>query len=105
MVINIPAVSTGLIEGASLNSFPAGSSELYNSFFGLGLGDKYGYGYGGPEPPVGSVAHTYVFTVYALSEAVPDQSAQQTPFSEAGFLALIEGKILAKTQLTGTFKR
>jgi phosphatidylethanolamine-binding protein (PEBP) family uncharacterized protein len=91
--------------GASLTSdMPLGSSELYNSFFGLGLGDNYGYGYGGPEPPAGTT-HTYVFTVYALSEALPDQSARQTPLSEAEFLALIEGKILAKAQLTGTFKR
>ncbi len=100
MVIDIPADITGLAEGASLNDMPEDSIELNNSFYGLNLGEKYGYGYGGPEPPSGK--HTYVFTVYALSVTSVNASGK---ISEAAFLKLVSGKILAKTQWTGTFTR
>ena len=42
-----------------------------------------------------------VFTVYALSDTVNVSGF----LSEDGFLKLIAGKTLAKTQLTGTFTR
>ena len=93
MVINIPAESTGLPEGASPGKMPENSKELNNSF-----GSK---GYGGPQPPKGSGNHTYIFTVYALSESINASGF----VSEEAFLKLISDKVLAKTQLTGTFSR
>jgi hypothetical protein len=91
MVIDIPAGSTVLTEGASPAGMPGGSKELQNSF-----GSQ---GYGGPEPPEG-IVHTYVFTVYALNAASISTSG---PLSETNFLNLISGKVLGKTQLSGTF--
>ena len=93
MVINIPAESTGLPEGSSPGKMPENSKELNNSF-----GSK---GYGGPQPPKGSGNHTYIFTVYALSDSINASGF----VSEEAFLKLISGKVLAKTQLTGTFSR
>jgi len=93
MVINIPADSTGLPEGASPGKMPRNSRELKNSF-----GDE---GYGGPQPPKGSGVHNYIFTVYALSEPINTSGF----ISEDAFLKLISGKVLAKNQLTGTFSR
>ena len=68
MVINIPAATISLEEGASKKKMPAGSQELSNSY-----GDK---GYGGPRPPRGSGRHPYVVTVYALSTETMELNAQ-----------------------------
>jgi Raf kinase inhibitor-like YbhB/YbcL family protein len=59
LVVDIPADATGLPEGASGGSaMPSGALELRNTF-------KF-TGYGGPQPPAGTGAHTYVATLYAL---------------------------------------
>ncbi len=93
IVINIPAGTTELSEGASPSKIPAGAKELENSF--------RNNGYGGPQPPKGSGVHKYVFTVYALSDAVSADGF----LSEDAFLKLVSGKILAKASITGTFSR
>ncbi|MFA6293469.1 MAG: YbhB/YbcL family Raf kinase inhibitor-like protein [Victivallales bacterium] len=93
MVINIPADSTGIPEGASPGKMPKSSKELKNSY-----GDE---GYGGPQPPKGSGVHSYIFTVYALSGQINTSGS----VSEDAFLKLISGKVIAKSQLTGTFSR
>ena len=61
-VADIPASSAGLPEGASgTDAMPPGAREFGNTF---------GFaGYGGPQPPVGSGAHPYVATLYALDVA------------------------------------
>jgi hypothetical protein len=61
-VADIPASSASLPEGASgTDAMPPGARELGNTF---------GFaGYGGPQPPVGSGAHPYVATLYALDIA------------------------------------
>lgn len=94
MVINIPVACTGFPEGASSGKMPKGSKELDNSY-----GKN---GYGGPQPPKGSGIHNYIFTVYALSEESIRASGL---VSEDAFLKIISGKILAKTQVNGTFSR
>ena len=94
LVINIPAEVLSLPEGASGKHMPPGSVELINSF-----GDS---GYGGPQPPVGSGSHTYVITVYALNVAWLDLEPNTTL---AGFREALEGKILGKVSMTGTFKK
>ncbi|HEY7940734.1 MAG TPA: YbhB/YbcL family Raf kinase inhibitor-like protein [Candidatus Limnocylindrales bacterium] len=60
-----------------------------------------GVGYGGPCPPVGSGAHHYVFTLYALSHrlglgGVPTATQVRTAAAKV---------TLATAHLTGTFRR
>ncbi len=53
-------------------------------------------GYGGPNPPDGE--HTYRFTLYAL-----DVTVGEGPQTAADLRDAMEGHILARTRLTGTF--
>ena len=59
------------------------------------------FGYDGPCPPWNdSIVHRYVFTLYALDVArVPVEGK----FSGPDVLKAIEGHIVAKAQLTGTY--
>ena len=54
-------------------------------------------GYGGPTPPSGT--HTYVITIYALSEALPLHDG----FSRKQFEESLTGKTLAIASLTGDY--
>ena len=64
MIYNIPAVLTGLPEGASPRGrLPSGVCELNSDFVTFKI-PGYGRGYGGPWPP--DAAHRYIFTLYAL---------------------------------------
>ena len=54
-------------------------------------------GYGGPTPPGGT--HTYVITVYALSESV----SLKNGFSYKQFQEAIDQKVIASTTLTGDY--
>jgi len=65
--------------------------------FVQGLNDFHTVGYGGPTPPTG--VHTYVITVYALSETV----SLTDGFTLDEFTQAIDGKILAETVLTGDY--
>jgi len=94
MVINIPAATTSLPEGASGKKMPAGSKELTNTF-----GTP---GYGGPQPPPGSGPHNYVTTIYALN--VDTVSMSEQPAADR-FEQALDGKVLAKTSLTGMFSQ
>jgi Raf kinase inhibitor-like YbhB/YbcL family protein len=59
LVVDVPRDVHQLPEGASLRaSMPPGALELPNA--------SGRHGYGGPQPPVGSGAHDYVLTLYAL---------------------------------------
>jgi Raf kinase inhibitor-like YbhB/YbcL family protein len=94
LVINIPANSVSIDEGASGKKMPHGSTELKNSF-----GDS---GYGGPEPPKGTGDHPYVFTIYALNvEKLDLASAVSLP----AFKKALEGKILDSATITGKYGR
>lgn len=61
------------------------------------------YGYDGPCPPWNdSIVHRYVFTVYALDVPrldIPEQHA----LTGAQALAAIEGHVLARAAVTGTY--
>lgn len=94
LVINIPKDCAGLPEGASRLAMPSGSRELKNSF-----GD---IGYGGPQPPIGTGAHPYVFTVYALDIDRLDLPGNVT--FEA-FMKTIRQHILAQASITGYVER
>jgi len=54
-------------------------------------------GYGGPTPPSGT--HTYIITVYALSESV----SLDNGFSLEEFGQAIDGKVLATAELQGDY--
>jgi Raf kinase inhibitor-like YbhB/YbcL family protein len=94
LVINIPASTAMLPEGASKKAMPVGATELRNSF-----GDV---GYGGPQPPPGSGDHPYVVTLYALSV---DQLSLPTNTTLAAFTKALEGKFVATASVTGMFGR
>ena len=89
LVFDIPASADSLAEdiGTGAGAPPQGAN---------GRGKP---GYTGPCPPSGT--HHYVFTLYALDSAL---RLSGTP-SSRDLEAAIKGHVLAKTMLTGTYKR
>lgn len=67
----------------------------------FGASGRGGTGWWGPCPPEGMGKHTYVFTLYALSEKV--DLIQGATSQE--LLAAIKGKVIATAVLTGTAER
>ncbi len=94
MVIDIPAGTVSLAEGASGKKMPPESVEMKNSFGQTG--------YGGPQPPKGTGEHPYVFTVYALSSEKLKLPADATL---SAFNKALEGKVLATATITGKYKQ
>ena len=72
VVINLPADSTGLVEGAgsSAGKLPAGAVQ--------GRTDFGSAGFGGACPPEGAKPHRYIFTVFALKTDKIDVPADAT---------------------------
>lgn len=66
-----------------------------------GTNDFGEIGYGGPFPPPDSPAHRYFFTLYALREALELEPG----LSRKQLLKAIEGYVLAKGRLIGTYER
>lgn len=64
-----------------------------------GVNDFGTLGYGGPTPPSG--VHRYVFTVYALSEALDLKAG----FTLSEMQALLTEKVLTEAVVTGTYSR
>ena len=88
-VYDIPPTARSFEQGKT----PAGSREGENTFGKTG--------YGGPCPPEGDKAHRYVFTLYALRQALDlDQGAGPDEVRDA-----IADAALAQGRLVGTFKR
>lgn len=85
VVWNIPPGRTAIPEGWT----PHRAVEGRNDFGGVG--------YGGPNPP--DRVHTYQFQVYALDDQVdlPPESTKDA------LMDAIEGSVLAKATLEGTF--
>lgn len=97
VVVNIPATTNGLLEGAGSadgKSLPAGSQQVKTDF---GVA-----GYGGPCPPVGDKPHHYIFTVYALKVPKIELGADATA-AMAGFN--IHGNKLAAATFTAVYGR
>jgi Raf kinase inhibitor-like YbhB/YbcL family protein len=93
IVFNIPSTANELREGAGNSTSPA-SSALH------GKNDMRKDLYGGPCPPPGN-AHHYRFTLYAIDttlDLAEGASKQQV-------LEAIEGHVIGRSTLTGTFKR
>ena len=93
-VINIPAGTNSIAEGASGKGMPEGSMELNNSYGSIG--------YGGPQPPPGSGDHPYVCTIHALSV---DKLNLEANVSLSDFKKALDGNILAEATTTGKYGR
>ena len=85
VVADIPADARGATEGTSPGTD--------------GRNDMGRDGYGGPCPPSGT--HRYVFTIYALNDAL----ALEPGFSADELRSAMEGRVLATGLLTGTYQR
>jgi Raf kinase inhibitor-like YbhB/YbcL family protein len=87
VVWNIPADTRQIGKG----HLPSGAVEGRNSWGRSG--------YGGPSPPSGT--HRYLFKLYAVDGLL------QLPKStdKAGLLEALEGKVLGRAQLVGTYTR
>jgi len=104
VVIDLPAMSTGLPEGASSSAAALqGAAEAENDF-AAAAGSTFpggavirGTGYDGPCPPA---RHTYVFRLMALDG--PLGLAQGTAASEV--ISAAEGRILGVADWTGSYE-
>ena len=81
------------IETVPTPARPAGARQGVNSFGEIG--------WGGPQPPEDSPPHRYLFTIYALDAMVD----LPTGASRQQFLDAIEGHVLDKGRLVGTYER
>ena len=88
VLYDIPAKTSGLPEVAE---YPPGVRQ--------GKNDWQRTGYGGPCPPIGR--HRYFFKLYALDALLGDL---HTP-TKAQLEAAMEGHILEKTELIGTYEK
>ena len=91
VLYNIPPDATGLGEGVRTRDLPSGTNE--------GLNDWKRTGYGGPCPPIGR--HRYFHKLYALDVILPDLGKTTKKDLEKA----MEGHILGKAELTGTYQR
>ncbi|MBI5442031.1 MAG: YbhB/YbcL family Raf kinase inhibitor-like protein [Deltaproteobacteria bacterium] len=91
VLYNLPATATGLPEAVAPSALPGGTRE--------GLNDWRKTGYGGPCPPIGR--HRYFFKLYALSAVLPDLGKPD----KAKLERAMEGKILGKGELVGTYQK
>jgi Raf kinase inhibitor-like YbhB/YbcL family protein len=91
VLYNIPEDASGFPEGVRPQALPAGTGE--------GLNDWKRTGYGGPCPPIGR--HRYFFKLYALDAVLPDMG---TP-TKSELEKAMEGHILSKAELIGTYQR
>jgi Raf kinase inhibitor-like YbhB/YbcL family protein len=66
-----------------------------------GRNDFGATGYRGPCPPVGHGAHRYVFTLYALADELELTGGS----SRRDLERALEGRVLATTELLGTYER
>jgi Raf kinase inhibitor-like YbhB/YbcL family protein len=89
IVVDIPATSSGLAEGASGSG--AAGREGRNDFGRIG--------WGGPCPPSGT--HHYVFDLFALSAPL---GLSGTP-SASDVRRALAGRVIAEARLTGTYPR
>ncbi|RMF07383.1 MAG: YbhB/YbcL family Raf kinase inhibitor-like protein [Candidatus Neomarinimicrobiota bacterium] len=86
----------------SQSSLPAGMDPVDQTRFTQGTNSWGRTGYGGPCPPPGHGTHHYYFTLFALDvDTLHLDSGARLPDLQA----LMEGHILAKATLMGTYER
>jgi Raf kinase inhibitor-like YbhB/YbcL family protein len=91
VLYDLPAGTTGLPAGVSVDHLPRGTRQ--------GTNDWKRTGYGGPCPPIGR--HRYFFKLFALDALLGDLGA----LDKAGLLGAIEGHVLARAELVGTYQK
>ena len=91
LLYNIPPDASGMPVGIQSQDLPPGTKE--------GLNDWKRTGYGGPCPPIGR--HRYFHKLYALDIELPDLREPTKKELETA----MEGHILSKGQLIGTYQR
>jgi Raf kinase inhibitor-like YbhB/YbcL family protein len=89
VLYDIPVSASGLAEGAK--SLPAGTLP--------GLNDWKRTGYGGPCPPLGR--HRYFHKLYALDTVLEDLGRP----TKSALEKAMQGHVLARAELVGTYKR
>lgn len=90
VLYNIPPATPGLPEGIAPENLPAGTQQGVNNWNRTG--------YGGPCPPIGR--HRYFFKLYALDTVLPEGRP-----TKAELVAAIEGHVIAKASLVGTYQK
>jgi Raf kinase inhibitor-like YbhB/YbcL family protein len=91
LLYNLPPDTKGLPEAVSDQALPAGTRQ--------GVSDFRKTGYGGPCPPIGR--HRYFFKLYALDAVLPDLGRTD----KAGLEKAMQGHVLAKAELMGTYQK
>ena len=91
VLYDLPPMAKGLAEAVTKGDLPSGTRE--------GTNDWKRTGYGGPCPPIGR--HRYFFKLYALSAQLADLKLP----TKAQLEKAIEGKVLAKAELIGTYQK
>jgi Raf kinase inhibitor-like YbhB/YbcL family protein len=93
VIFNIPSTSRELAEAVPAGTqLPDGALQGKNDFGNIG--------YGGPCPPYGKT-HRYRFTLYALDTSLDLEAGA----SRKQVLGAMEGHIIARGQLIGTYQR
>ncbi len=94
VIYNIPHDTHSLSEAISTTpELPDGTRQGVNDFGRIG--------YGGPCPPPGRGKHRYFFRLYALDAALTLPSGA----TRADLLTVMEGHLLAQTELMGLYER
>lgn len=91
VLYDIPSSASGLEAGASQGRLPAGTRQ--------GKNDWKRTGFGGPCPPVGR--HRYFHKLYALDITLGDLHEP----AKAELERAMEGHVLARGELVGTYQR
>jgi Raf kinase inhibitor-like YbhB/YbcL family protein len=91
VLYDLPPDTSGLPAGVSAAHLPPGTRQ--------GLNDWKRTGYGGPCPPIGR--HRYFFKLYVLDAQVGDLGA----VDKVGLLAAMEGHVVARAELVGTYQK
>lgn len=91
VVYNIPPYTQGIPEDLQPSRLPEGAQQ--------GSNDWNCTGYGGPCPPIGR--HHYCHKLYALDDVLPDLGHA----NKADIEKAMQGHVLAKAELVGTFQK
>jgi Raf kinase inhibitor-like YbhB/YbcL family protein len=91
VLYDLPPAATGLERATTRATLPAGTRE--------GRNDWGRTGWGGPCPPIGR--HRYFFKLYALDTELGDRGT----LDKAGLERAMEGHVLAKSELVGTYQK
>jgi Raf kinase inhibitor-like YbhB/YbcL family protein len=89
VLYNLPPSADALPEGVT--ALPAGTRE--------GRNDWKRTGYGGPCPPIGR--HRYFFKLYALDTELADLNGP----SKSALETVMQGHVLARAELVGTYQK